>query len=241
MSPKLKTSEAGRARRKPGPRAGGPASKDGFRVPNLTKIEQQRERDKKREKKLAQCNAKTRGGGKCMKSAGWGTSHPGIGKCKLHAGSVPSHIKAAASEEHRRMLGVKREISPEDALLECIQIRAGEITWLSERMAKLQEKDFIEETMLGKQFHLYARERQAAMRDLARFSQMAIQMNIEERRVRIAETYGETLANLLRGILDELMPHLDKIGREEAPQIVRRHLIALNGGKQQLELPEKVA
>lgn len=33
------------------------------------------------------CGAKTRGGGKCQRPAGWGTSHVGEGKCKLHGGA----------------------------------------------------------------------------------------------------------------------------------------------------------
>ena len=153
---------------------------------------------------------------------------------------MPNHVKAAAKAEHRALLGTPIETTPEEAILRCIQIRSGEVEWLTNRMAELEEKHWIEETMLGKQFHLYARERQAAMRDLAKFGQMAIQMNIEERRVRIAETYGETLAALLRGILDELMPHMDKEGREAAPAIVKRRLIALTS-RPALESGEKAA
>jgi hypothetical protein len=35
------------------------------------------------------CGAKTRNGGRCEKSAGWGTLHVGQGKCKLHGGATP--------------------------------------------------------------------------------------------------------------------------------------------------------
>lgn len=33
--------------------------------------------------------------GTCTRPAGWGTPHPGIGRCKLHLGSTPSHVAAA--------------------------------------------------------------------------------------------------------------------------------------------------
>lgn len=181
----------------------------------------------------ASCGAKKKKGGKCTMAAGWGTSHPGIGKCKLHGGSVPNHVKSAAKEEYRILLGKPHAVSPEQAIINCIQIRSGEVEWLSQEMAKLQQNAWVEETMLGKQFHLYARERQAALRDVAKFSQMAIQMNIEERRVRIAETYGESIAMLLKGILDELMPNMNEKGRKEAPAIVKRHLIALSAPQPQ--------
>jgi hypothetical protein len=34
----------------------------------------------------AQCGAATRSGGRCNNAAGWGTDHPGSGRCKLHGG-----------------------------------------------------------------------------------------------------------------------------------------------------------
>lgn len=167
--------------------------------------------------------------------------HPGVGKCKLHGGSVPNHVKAAAKDEHRKLLGVPIEVTPEEAILNCIQIRQGEVVWLTERMSQLEEKHWVEDTMLGKQFHLYARERQAAMRDLAKFAQMAIAMNIEERRVRIAETYGETLANLLKGILDDLFPYLSDEGRNLAPAVVKARLVKLMTSRPALEPAKKAA
>lgn len=33
------------------------------------------------------CGAKTRKGTPCRRPAGWGTSHPGTGRCKLHGGA----------------------------------------------------------------------------------------------------------------------------------------------------------
>jgi hypothetical protein len=190
----------------------------------------------------ATCGAKKRNGGKCTLAPGWGTPHPGIGKCKLHGGSVPNHIKAAAKEEHRRLLGHRREIDPHEAIIECIQLRAGEVQWLSERMAELDEKDWTEDTIAGKQFHLYARERQAAMQDQVRFSQIAISLGIAERHIKMVETYGELLAGLMRGVLDDLWPHLNEEGRAKAPQIIRARMLAIDNSRQQpKELPEVAA
>lgn len=205
------------------------ASKGGFKLPPATKKTYKKPKPPK--PKAVTCGANKRGGGKCNQPAGWGTNHPGIGRCKIHAGSVPNHVKAAASAEYRKLLGNPIEINPLDALIMCIKIRAGEIQWLSDRMGELDEKDFIENTIAGKQFHLYARERQHAMNDLARYSQMAISLGIAERAVKMAETYGEMLAMYTKGILDDLWPHLDEKGRQEAPSIVRKHLIALDGGR----------
>jgi hypothetical protein len=177
----------------------------------------------------AQCGARRKGGGHCTLAAGWGTKHSGIGKCKFHGGSTTTHVKAAASAEIRLLLGRPIEINPLDALLMCIRIRAGEVKWLSDRMAELDETAWIEETLNGKQFHVYARERQHAMQDLARYSQMAISLGIAERAVKLAETYGEMLAKLIQGILGDL--DLNEEQRAKVPAVVRRHLIALDGGK----------
>lgn len=35
------------------------------------------------------CGARTRAGTPCRRPAGWGTWHPGAGRCKLHGGSTP--------------------------------------------------------------------------------------------------------------------------------------------------------
>jgi len=179
----------------------------------------------------AVCGAKKRGtNSKCQLAAGWGTPHPGIGKCKLHGGSVPNHVKAAGKEELRRLLGKPMEIDPIQALLMCIKIRAGEVHWLSEEMSKLDRNAWVEDTLVGKQFHLYARERAHAMNDLARYSQMAMSLGIAERAVKLAEVYGETIAKLLDGILNELKPFLNDEGIKNIPIIVRKHLLLIEGG-----------
>jgi len=203
---------------------------DGFKARERRKAKEKYRGRQKNRAGGATCGAKTRAGKSCQSPAGWGTNHYGVGACRFHGGLLPNHVKAAAKNEYRKLLGIPIEVSPEEALMNCIKIRSGEVKWLSDAMAKLPEKDWTEETFAGKQFHLFARERQAALRDVAKFSQMAISLNIDERRVRILETYGETIANLLRGILDELMPHMNDEGRKSAPLIVRRHLLAISGG-----------
>lgn len=177
------------------------------------------------------CDANKSGGGKCGLTAGYGTDHPGIGRCRYHGGRSPSHVKAAAKQEMRMLLGKPMEINAVDALIMCIKIRAGEVEWLGQKMATLDAKDWVEDTLAGKQFHLFARERQAAMRDLARYAEMAIRLGLTERAVKMAEQYGETLANLLKGIGDAIWAHLDEEGKAKYPTIVRQHLVALDGGK----------
>ena len=45
------------------------------------------------------CNArKTDGSGYCKHEAGWGTDHPGVGRCKFHGGSTPDQEKNIIEE-----------------------------------------------------------------------------------------------------------------------------------------------
>lgn len=79
------------------------------------------------------CGGKKRNGsGLCTQAAGWGTDHPGFGKCKLHGGSVPNGVKAAANEEGRYLLGVlvpSRE-PVDDPTAELRRVGAIVLSWL---------------------------------------------------------------------------------------------------------------
>ena len=45
------------------------------------------------------CNArKTDGDGYCKHEAGWGTDHPGEGRCKFHGGSTPHQEKSIIAD-----------------------------------------------------------------------------------------------------------------------------------------------
>jgi len=41
------------------------------------------------------CGARTRRGSLCQQPAGWGTDHPGEGRCKLHGGASPRGVESA--------------------------------------------------------------------------------------------------------------------------------------------------
>src|SRR5580765_154386 len=185
------------------------------------------------------CGAKTRSGnGKCKMAAGWGTNHPGEGACKLHGGSVPSHGVKIAKRHARSaaiMMGAPLEINPLDAIIWCIQIKAGEVQWLSEKMENLQEKEWIEDSLAGRRFHLFARQRDEATKSLVEFSKIAITLGLAERAVKLAEQYGAMLAALIKGILGDLQ--LTPEQQERAPSIIRKHLILVQGGLKQNELP----
>jgi hypothetical protein len=172
------------------------------------------------------CNAKKKSGFRCLLAAGWGTPHPGIGRCKFHGGLAPSHLRHAAKHEMKRLLGFEMEMDPIDALMWCIRLTAGEVHWLSHQLAKVPEDKWITDTIMGPQLHMWANQRRQSIALLAKYSKWAIDAGINERRVRLAEMYGESLARVLQGILQDL--ELTPVQREIAPNIVARHLAQLD-------------
>jgi hypothetical protein len=205
------------------------ASKGGFQVPKIPKKKRGAMGTKAQRLVTGSvCGAKKKGGGNCTLAAGWGTNHLGIGACKLHGGSMPNHVKSAVKQEAKVFFGTPMEINPLDALMWMIRMTAGEIQWLSEQMAEVQEADWIETGIMGKQFHIYARERRLRQDSLARYSAQAISLGIAERAIKMAETYADLLARLIQGILGDL--DLTPEQRAKAPMVVRKHLIAIDGG-----------
>jgi hypothetical protein len=170
------------------------------------------------------CNARTRSGGRCRKPAGAGTPHLGIGACKLHGGSTPPHLLAAANHE-ARVLGQIADVEPQDALLYCVRRAAGDVAWYEAKIAALEEEEAIgpptttlttAEKNAGKEkvakhtreapaeVHIWVRLRDQALERLARFAKMAIDAGIDERRVRSAERMGDLVAALLETVFESL-------------------------------------
>lgn len=170
------------------------------------------------------CGAKKRqSAGNCRRPAGWGTDHPGTGRCKLHGGKTESH-RAAATEalalEAVKTYGLPRDISPTDALLEEVRYSAGHVAWLREVVAGLEAADLVwgvteeadrnatefagtdvtRQATVNVWLDLYFRER----KHLLDLTKTAISVGIEERRVRLAEAQGSLMNDVIRRILARL-------------------------------------
>jgi hypothetical protein len=189
------------------------------------------------------CGAnKRQGEGTCHRPAGWGTDHPGAGRCKLHGGSTPDHKKAAKVELARRAVdtyGLPREVTPDVALLEEVHRTAGHVAWLAEVVAKIEHDDLVwgkteEAEKTATEFSgvdttykavpniwltLYQQER----KHLAAVAKAAIDAGIAERQVRIAEQQGQMLAKVINRVLDALALTGEQKARvpEVVPQILR--------------------
>jgi hypothetical protein len=136
------------------------------------------------------------------------------------------HLLAAEA----RLMGCPIEMNPVEAMIWCIRITAGEIKWLSDQIADIdQEEDWVENTVIGKQMNVFVRERTAAQHRLFKFSSEAVKLGLAERAIKLAEMYGETIAAFMHGVLDDI--DLTPAQQQQAKVAVRRHLILLEGGR----------
>jgi len=177
--------------------------------------------------KNGRCGIMKRNGDLCRMWAGQGTTHQGTGPCRYHGGNLPNVIKADV-KRHAILMGAPKEINPLDALIWCIKITAGEVEFCTHQLSLLKQDQWVESTIIGKQIHIWAKERQKSVDRLAKFSKDALALGIADRAVRLAEQYGASIARYTKGLLDDLELTPDQI--KKAPLIVRKHLALLEGG-----------
>src|SRR4051812_30030420 len=152
------------------------------------------------------CGARNRQGTDCKRPAGWGTDHPGWGRCKLHGGSTrQGRLVAARLEALAEMpaFGADVDIEAIDALLFCIRREAGREAWLRLRL-QLLDPEGIEAIAdpAGVCAELHRLEAQSTER-LARFSKMALDAGVAERRIRLVERQAQALAHAFTTALDQ--------------------------------------
>lgn len=186
--------------------------------------------------KYGTCGAKRKGGGRCTLAKGWGTDHPGLGYCKYHLGATRVGKSKAAKDAAEVLFGHPVDINPLDALLLCVNIRAGEVYWLTDKIQQLEENAWTEQTIAGKQLHIWARQRHMAMQDLANFAKIAVGLGIAERQVKLAEQYGEAMMRIMHGVRSAPELALTQAQQDELPNVFRRELLKQSASAQLREL-----
>lgn len=177
----------------------------------------------------AACGARKRNGEPCG-----AVPMKGQRRCGRHGGKSPQAKKAAerrlaeqkaAAEADRavRTLGITEKysnIDPGKALLEEISVTYAHVQWLRGKVAELEGNQLVwgrtqHEDGIGPEgpidkttmkadpsvwYQLYLRERE----HLVKVTTAALKAGIEERKVRLAESQGELVARVIRGILESL-------------------------------------
>jgi hypothetical protein len=176
-------------------------------------------------------------------------------RCKKHGGSSPQARKAAERrvaeaqaqkelERGVRTLGLPIDIDPGKALLDEIHWTAGHVAWLREKVQDLEGDELVwgrtqTDAGIGPQgpvdtttekagpsvwYELYMKERD----HLAKVCALALKAGIEERKVKLAESQGALVADVIRRILAAL--NLSPAQQALVPEIVPQQLRLLAGG-----------
>jgi hypothetical protein len=185
----------------------------------------------------------------------------GQARCGSHGGRAPQNVAAAerrlaheAAEKAVATLGLRRDVGPEEALLEELQWTAGHVAWLRQRVQDLDPEALVwgvtEEKDVGSGerpgldvtqsaqpsiwWELYRQER----KHLLAVIHEANTARIDERRIRLAEQQGSLVAEVIRRSFDGVLAALLGLGLaaglvEAWPGLVRdvvgRELRALGG------------
>jgi hypothetical protein len=196
------------------------------------------------------CGAKKRDGNPCGAAPIKGGK-----RCVRHGGKAPQVQAAAArrvaeadAKEQMvkavRTLGLPIDIDPGKALLDEIHWTAGHVAWLRDKVQDLEEEELVwgktqHEDGVGPQgvvdvttekagpsvwYELYMKERD----HLAKVCSLALRAGIEERKVKLAESQGLLVADVIRRILGAL--GLTPEQQQLVPEIVPRELRALAAG-----------
>jgi hypothetical protein len=194
------------------------------------------------------CGADNGTEGGCGLSAGWGTDHRGIGRCRKHGGNTPTHVKSAVVAEARRdvvLFGARRDVHPAEALLELVQWTAGEVDYWRQRVRLLEERELtwgLTKVKEGGQDtgtteearpHIAYSMLVDASNRLEKYSTAALKAGVDERRVRLAEQQGTLLQGVLVAVLAEL-GH-DVSPGSAAAGVVLRHIEPLRAAAAEIE------
>lgn len=85
-------------------------------------------------------------GGVCTQAAGWGTDHPGVGRCKLHGGNTPNQRESARrlmAEAAARRFATPVDIKPDEALLHELQVSFGVLEFYRAKVRELGDDAMI--------------------------------------------------------------------------------------------------
>lgn len=210
--------------------------------------------------KYGLCGANKRSGGVCSNYLGYGTSHPGIGRCKFHGGSTPNHIISAQRQMIEAAMvtyGIEIETTAEDALTREINRTAGHVAWLQAKVNELSDRELIWGIAESKQLmrtdylddadsdgpmyeavmraggHVWLKLYQQERDHLVKVCAIAIKSGLDERKVRLAERQGMQMSYVIREFAIEMGIPPERM--PDVPDALRRALERIMGGPRVLD------
>jgi hypothetical protein len=143
---------------------------------------------------------------------------------------VRQAVAVAEARAHVASLVGPVDIEPHDALQLALALTAAEVNYFSARIAELGNDEVagqatitktragasgdgdgddkapavVETRQLAPSLHLWVKARSDALERLARFSKMALDANVDERRVRVQEVQLDRLAGVVNAVMRDL-------------------------------------
>jgi hypothetical protein len=168
------------------------------------------------------CTAKAKGTGKRCRQA----AIKGGTVCRIHGGSAGQVKRKAAlrvvQQETELLvdrLGMMRDITPEEAIMECITEAAGNVEMYRRRLAEVGVPVDADESA-HPLIVLYNQERDR----LFAYSSTASKIGLSETMVRISERQGELLVEVLEAVMADPMLALDALQRDAFRGVTNKHL-----------------
>lgn len=167
---------------------------------------------------------KKQGEGTCTRPAGWGTPHPGQGRCKLHGGCAPSSVTAGINAQAQKLLW-KHDAAPVTNPLEALQHLAGRFAYaeevIGEKVNDLKSWRYEGEES-GEQLRAEVALLERFMLNLGRFLVDLAKLNIEERLAGIRKQTADMLERALDASLEASGATLE--GKAKAREAFKRNL-----------------
>lgn len=187
------------------------------------------------------CNGiRHNGEGYCHRPAGWRTPHFGIGRCILHGGMAPSSMKAAEpfmrDREHAALGRPMGTTDPGVALRTVQAVADGMVKELGLMLAKLKDPTTVDH--LGDlQRHALEVQLLAWVGASAQIAAAITKLGLDAREVAFHEAQISELSGLMVAVLEDPELGLSHPARQQARQVLLRHLRRLKGSDATVDVP----
>jgi hypothetical protein len=175
------------------------------------------------------CGSPKKDGSTCENRAGKGTDHVGVGHCRNHGGSTPTHVRAARRELLARAaerFGLPRDVDPGQAIVESIHKAAGQLDYFEAEVEQLSSPWVEQQTPGGVRVeeHPAVTAYRLSLDRLFGYSERAIKLGLAERAVAVTEVQAALMARAFMALLDDPVLNLSREQREVGRRAAGKHV-----------------
>lgn len=174
----------------------------------------------------------------CLRGAGRGTIHEGVGMCSIHRGNY-GRFNAQGAILTAMAYADEMNVSPWEALLSQVRLLANQVHYLRQRIANAEGEFGVDAVKPGGMAWDWVVMLEARGDRLAKVAKMAIDAGVAERLVRQIELEADHMVTAALAMMD----HLGIFGeqREEALELMGNKIMELEASENRtLSLPAQI-